>query len=97
MAVSFTMLKTKWSYFMEYGSFRWYTIDPTCLFTVNRPSLQYNSFMDGQIVQILKVSRNTLLLGLNTETGDLLQLQYLAISFWTLYIADFVSLATAFI
>jgi len=47
MAVSFTTLKTRWSYFMEYGSFRWYTIDPTCLFTVNGPSLQYNSFMDG--------------------------------------------------
>ena len=38
-AISFTTLKTRWSCFMEYGSFGWYAIGPTYLFTVNRPSL----------------------------------------------------------
>jgi len=71
---SFTTLNTGWSLFIIKDSFSLYARGPTCYSTMKGLSLQCNSLVEGHMVLICDVSRNTLSLELNTGVGVLLWL-----------------------
>jgi len=71
---SFTTLNTGWSLFIIRDSFSLYARSPTCHSTMKGLSLQYDSLVEGHVVLMCNVSRNTLSLELNTGVGVLLWL-----------------------